>query len=348
MLASYSYGDGIGNHATALYNALRERGVETAVYSNFVDEPLKHIGQHTSQYHCRPDDVILHHLGGGGDMNELVAGYDCRVILNYHNITPPRYFEGYNALAQKDASRGYEDVRVLAEKVDCAISVSEYNTSELRRMGYTCPLHTIPIIMGFDDYKKPADPKILNKYSKSRGITNIVFVGRIAPNKKHEDLILDFYYYTKYYNPNSRLILAGNYRGLENYCVKLKKYAKKLGLRNVIFTGHVQFSELLAYYQVADVFLCESEHEGFCIPLVEAMYFQTPIVAFDSSAVGQTLGTGGILLQKKDPLLAAAVVDQLVRDADLRKRVQDRQREQIQKFAPEAAVDAYLKVLLGE
>lgn len=348
LLDSYFYGDGIGNHATALHNAFQTRGVESLVYARFVDPRLAHIGHDIQEYVCQPDDTILLHMGAGSEVNQLVMNYNCRVVMNYHNITPAKFFEDCNPEAVKNSKRGREDLEMLKEKVACAISDSAYNSSELENMGYTCPLYSVPIIMDFNDYKQPADAATLRKYSKDKGITNIVFVGRIAPNKKHEDIIRDFYYYTKYYNPKSRLILAGNMRGFVKYGVRLTEYVRKLGLTNVVFTGHVKFQELLAYYQVADVFLCESEHEGFCIPLVEAMYFGAPIVAYNSSAVGETLGSGGILLQEKDPKLAAAVMDQVVLDGSLREKIRQEQKLQLQRFAPDTAVDAYLKILLEE
>ena len=347
ILDSYFYGDGIGNHTTALHNAFCKRNIESLIYARFVDPRLSHIGKDISEYESRPDDTILLHLGAGSEVNRMVLNYNCRIIMNYHNITPAKFFEGYNEEAMGNCRRGMEDLQMLRDKVSCVIADSQYNASELEKMGYTCPMYSVPIIMKFDDYDQPADQTTLAKYDKKDGITNIVFVGRIAPNKKQEDIIRDFYYYTKYYNPKSRLILAGNMQGFVKYGLRLKKYAKKLGLKNVVFPGHVQFQELLAYYQVADVFLCESDHEGFCIPLVEAMYFGAPIIAGDSSAVGETLGTGGILLPEKNPQLAAALIDQVVSNDDLRKKMAEEQKKQLERFSPDGAVDAYVKILLA-
>lgn len=345
ILDSYSYGDGIGNHAGALDCAIKARGVDTQIYARYVDPRLTHMGQNIENYVPTEDDVILHHLGAGSELNRKVAEYGRPIILNYHNITPPEFFEGYSPSLQANCQAGYEEVKYLADKVEMAISDSAYNSSELKRMGYTCPLRNIPIVMDFSDYAQTPDADTVEKYSD--GVKNIVFVGRITPNKRHEDVILDFYYYTKYFEPNSRLILVGNSRGFEGYYLKLQKFVKKLGLTNVVFTGHISFKQILAFYHVADLLLCESEHEGFCIPLVEAMYFKKPIVAYDSSAVGETLGTGGILLDKKDPKLAAAVMDQVVRDELLREKILKQQELELRRFDPQKAVDAYLDILLA-
>lgn len=344
LLDSYSYGDGIGNHASALHNALQAKGVGTKIYARYVDPRLTHMGESIESYVPSSDDVILHHLGAGSEINRKVSQYGLPVILNYHNITPPEFFAGYSSRLQENCRAGYEEVRALADKVQMAISDSAYNSAQLEKMGYTCPLHHIPIVMDFADYAKTPDAETVEKYTD--GVKNIVFVGRISPNKKFEDLILDFYYYTRYFEPNSRLILVGNPRGFEGYYLKLRKLTKKLGLNNVVFTGHIKFTQILAFYQVADLLLCESEHEGFCIPLVEAMYFGKPIVAYESSAVGETLGSGGILLKEKDPKLAAAVMDQVIRDEELRQKILQQQKLELQRFDPKKAVEAFIDILM--
>lgn len=343
---SYSYGDGIGNHTGALHNALKAKGVQTQTYARYVDPRLAHMGQLVDTYVPEEDDVILYHFGAGSPLTQKVVEYGLPIIINYHNITPPHFFAGYRPALAENCRAGYEEIKHLADKVDMAISDSAYNSSQLEAMGYTCPLYHVPIVMDFADYAKTPDEDTVKQYSD--GVKNIVFVGRITPNKKHEDIIMDFYYYTKYFEPNSRLILVGNARGFEGYYLKLKKLVKKLGLTNVVFTGHIKFTQILAFYHVADLLLCESDHEGFCIPLVEAMYFGKPIVAYDSSAVGETLGCGGVLLQEKNPRLAAAVMDQVVRDEALREKILQQQKRELQRFDPQKAVDDFMKILLKE
>ena len=164
------------------------------------------------------------------------------------------------------------------------------------------------------------------------GRTNIIFVGRIAPNKRQEDVIRAFYFY-KQLDPDARLILAGSQTGFENYADRLRDYADKLGLRDVLFTGHVSFPELLAYYRTATAFLCMSEHEGFCVPLVESMYFNVPIAARKAAAVPDTLGGSGLLLEDNDPLVAAKAVERLVRDKKLRDDVIQDQRRRLADFS---------------
>ena len=176
---------------------------------------------------------------------------------------------------------------------------------------------------------------------------NFIFVGRIAPNKKQEDVIRAFSCYQRFCNPKSRLILVGSWSGAESYYRRLCRYTAALQAENVLFTGHIPFPDILAYYHVADLFLCMSEHEGFCVPLVEAMYFGVPILAYRACAVPDTLGDSGILLDKKDPVEAAMVADRILTDTSLRRELVARQRRRQQDFSY-GAVRALLESQLRE
>ena len=197
-------------------------------------------------------------------------------------------------------------------------------------MGYRQKIDVLPILIPYGDYDKTPSQNILDKYGDGR--TNILFTGRISPNKKQEDVIKAFFYYKNYMNQDARLFFVGKYAGMEAYYEQLKRYVEVLDLKDVYFTGHIKFDEILAYYRTADVFACMSEHEGFCVPLVEAMYFGVPIVAYDSSAIADTLGNGGILTEDKDPKLVAEIINRLVQDETLRKEIIFRQKEQLKRF----------------
>ena len=162
--------------------------------------------------------------------------------------------------------------------------------------------------------------------------TKIVFTGRVAPNKKHEDLIATFSYYKKYINPKSRLLLVGRYDFFPEYYRRLQKYVEQLGVEDVIFTGQVKFPDILAYYKVADVFLCLSEHEGFCVPLVESMMFDVPVIAYDSCAVGETLGGCGLLLNDKTPAVVAEAIERVRTDERLKHTIIENQKIRLKYF----------------
>lgn len=161
----------------------------------------------------------------------------------------------------------------------------------------------------------------------------MLFVGRIAPNKAHEDIIKSFYYYKKYVSEDSRLILVGNDGGFENYSKLLKKLIKELNLESdVIFPGHIKFEEILAFYKVADLFLCMSEHEGFCVPLVESMFFEIPILAYNSSAIKYTLGNSGVIVNKKDYFLISELMNFILSDENVKKEIIKKQNKRLEDF----------------
>lgn len=350
VLTTLSFGDAVGNDTMALKGAIENMGFKTAIYAENIDSRLpKHTAEHIEKLKITDSsDIMIYHKSTGTDLSFKLDKYKCRKIMIYHNITPPDFFRPYNSSACSLTEYGLEGARYLSDKVDYCLAVSSFNRSNLIDMGYKCPIDIRPILIPFDDYKKAPDEKIVKTYSDD-GYVNIVFVGRIAPNKKHENLIRAFYQYKKI-NPKSRLILVGSYSGMENYYERLVKYTNALGLEDVIFTGHIKFNEILAYYHIADVFLCMSEHEGFCVPLVEAMFFDVPIIAYNTSAIGDTLGGSGILLEDNDPLFTAMMIDKLVNNSSLRESVLEKQRKRLEDFQYEkirSMFEGYLRNFIG-
>ena len=156
------------------------------------------------------------------------------------------------------------------------------------------------------------------------------------PNKKFEDVIACFAAYKEKYDPTARLFLVGNYQETDIYYQHLQEYIKKCGVKDVIFPGHIAFNAILAYYKIADLFLCMSEHEGFCVPLVEAMFFETPIVAYASTAIPGTLGGSGVLVETKEPETVAETMNRVMQDAEYRGEILKKQDERLKDFAYES------------
>ena len=146
---------------------------------------------------------------------------------------------------------------------------------------------------------------------------NVMFVGRVIPSKKIEDVIRFFHAYKRWFNPRSRLLLVGSHGGFERYVAMLQNLVDRLGVSDVHFLGHVSNAELTAYYELADVFLCASEHEGFCVPLVESFHMGVPVLAYAAAAVPATMDGAGILYDDKDPIRVAALIDQVATDRRL-------------------------------
>ncbi len=336
LLPSLVHGDAIGNDVMCMDAVLRAEGYETRIYADYLgagtaEESAFQAGDLSE---VGEKDLVLYHLSTGSRLNELVPKLPCKKIFIYHNITPAHFFAGCNPAMEQKARRGLYEAARLREAADMVLAVSQYNKEHLRSMGYTCPIEVMPILIPWEDYERPADNGVLEKYKD--GCFNILFTGRVAPNKKQEDLIAAFCEFHKNYLPQSRLILVGNEAGMEIYGKELRQYAATLGLggQEVVFTGHISFEELLGFYKAADIYLSLSEHEGFCVPLVEAMHFSVPVVAFDAGAVAETLGGSGILLNNKEPAYVARVLWELREHPKLREKLlegQNRRRSAFEK-----------------
>lgn len=347
LLPTLSFGDAIGNDTIALRGAIEEMGYATEIYADNIDKRLPaNIAKKADKLKdLKKDDLVIYHKSTGTDMTFRFGELDCRKIMIYHNITPPDFFRPYSIAAAQLTEQGYEGLRFLRDKVVYCLADSAYNRSELVKMGYSCPIDVRPILIRFEDYEQSPDEATLQKYRDGR--KNLVFVGRIAPNKRQEDVIRTFYCY-KRLEPESRLILVGSNSGFENYRERLQKYANALGIGDdVIFTGHIGFREILAFYHAADAFVCMSAHEGFCVPLVEAMFFGVPVFACDTSAISDTLGGSGVLLDDNDPVLAAAMIHRVLGDEKLRSSITEGQRRRLEDFSYERVKDTFTGLLKG-
>ncbi len=335
IMPTVSFGDAVSNDARAICKVVSEMGYKTGIYAENVDYRINDTKVHRIKKlpKLSNEDIVIFNHSTGTDLCSFLPNIPGRKMMIYHNITPPEFFSPYNTAAAQVTKKGYSGTKYLSDKIDYVMAVSDYNAQDLRKMGYVCPMFIRPILIPFEDYKKTPDASVINKYSD--GYTNIVFVGRVAPNKKQEDLIRIFAYYKKNINPRSRLIIVGNDSGMEKYSACLKSYVEALGVEDVVFTGQISFKAILAYYKVADVFMCMSEHEGFCVPLVEAMFFDVPIIAYASSAIPDTLGGSGMLVDNKDPIFVSMLTDKLVNDKTFREHVIEKQRARLEYFSYE-------------
>lgn len=332
IVPTLAYGDAIGNEVFAFKNLIKSLGYKTEIYTDSIVPPLnKKCAQLIdNKTNFSESDIIMYHLSTGSKLNYKFAEFKGRKIVIYHNVTPPEFFELYNRFFYDLNTEALKEVKFLADKVDYCLADSEYNKKDLIDLGYKCKIDVLEILLAFDEYKKKPNLQTLSLYADSR--VNLLFTGRIAPNKKIENIISTFYQYKKNYNPLARLFLVGSYKEDDLYYQKLIRYINELKLSDVIFTGHIPFDQILSYYKLADVFLCMSEHEGFCVPLIEAMLFDVPILAYDKCAIKGTLSGAGILFENNDPLYTAALVDRIIRDEALRKKVVNNQQKRLQDF----------------
>jgi glycosyltransferase involved in cell wall biosynthesis len=251
----------------------------------------------------------------------------------YHNITPAEFFEPYRPEYVPALRQGREDLAKLAPLFPISCGDSTYNALELKERGFDSPT-VVPIPVEARKWNFMPDATLMSELQDGR--TNILFVGRLAPNKKQDDLVKAFNQYLNF-DPDARLILIGKAEEGDRYAEHLQDLIESLQLHDsVILPGSISDAELEAYYRTAHLFWSMSEHEGFCVPLIEAMWFDVPVLAFKSSAVPETMGHGGILFSDKDDLhQLAALAHVMITDRELRAKIIRAQREQRLTFLPD-------------
>lgn len=346
LLPTVAYGDAVGNNALAIAAMLRRQGCETAIYAENIDARLpRGLVQYASEMPAlSAQDVLLYHLSFATELNLRLTELGGRKVIQYHNITPARYFEPYDAAAAESCRKGREQMCMLRDVPQLCLADSEYNRQELLAAGYACPVKVCPILVPFADYAQTPDSEIIERYRD--GWANFLFVGRVTPNKKQEDVIRAFAWYKRHISEKARLFLVGS-EAIPRYTASLDAYVHELGVKDVIFPGHIRFSQILAYYHAADVFLCMSEHEGFCVPLLEAMYFGVPIVARNTTAIPGTLGGSGLLLPDADPVAAALAAERILRSPELKTRLAAGQKMRLRAFSEQAVQEQLLSALRG-
>jgi L-malate glycosyltransferase len=320
VLATLGYGDAIGHEVLGIQRALHQAGYDSHIYVETADPRLEDL---TLDYRdmvgrISADDVLIHHFSIGSRASRTAYALPGRMVLVYHNITPPEYFIGVHKDLVRLCFRGRRELRAYVPRVDLALGDSEYNRCELAQLGFPAT-GVLPVVPDFTHLD--VEPDHLLSSSFDDGWTNVLFVGRVIPNKKFEDVIRAFHAYRTRCNPRSRLLLVGSHGGFERYLAMLHALVARLGTPDVHFLGHVSNEELSALYDVADLFLCASEHEGFCVPIVEAFHKRIPVMAYASTAVPATMDGAGVLYGSKDPWEVARVMDAILSDARIEQAI---------------------------
>ncbi len=334
-LPTFSYGDAIGNHVLALRALLRSAGATSEIFTIACHPRVRQESREWRAYEAvdGPGNVCILHFSIGTPMATAFTRLRSRRVLIYHNITPAEFARGVNRRMERECRMGREQLATLAGRTELAIGVSEYNRRELEEMGFS-PTAVLPVIVDFADHDRQGPvPELERRWGDGR--TNVLHVGRSAPNKRLEDVVRSFHVYRRI-DPKSRLLLVGTDAGLENYSAAVRELVARLGTPDVHFVGHVDFRELCALYRIADLYLAMSEHEGFCVPLLEAMHFGVPIVAFAAGAVPETLGGAGLLVREKRYDEIAEMMHLAVSDRALRERLKAAGRERLGRFEPQA------------
>lgn len=317
FLPVLSQGDACSGHALQAQRILREMGVDSDLFVEHAHPPMEGLARSYRDYaeRARSGDVLLYHLAVGSVLADALQERPERLVVDYHNLTPVEYFELWDPSHTWAVTWGRRQLADLAGRSEAALADSRYNEADLVDLGYRNTT-VVPILLdtaAFDhEVDASAEARLLER--KEAGGGDWLFVGRIAPNKAQHDIVKAFAVYRRVYDPQARLWLVGGSAG-GAYSQALERLISSLRLRRAVtVTGAVSPGVLSAHFRTADVFVCLSEHEGFCVPLLEAMHHRLPIVAHAAAAVPGTLGDGGLLLDDKAPTTVAAAAHLVLDD----------------------------------
>ena len=333
VLPSISLGDATSNIAFHIQNYIKNQGYQSEIFVEHINESVRGMCQtFDSSMISKNDGLIYHHAIACNVLKDVILHSGSKALI-YHNITPADFFIEYDIRFYGILQKGRDQLPLLAPFFPISLGDSSFNVQELRECGFQNPA-----VMGIgitpEKWNIESLPSLFDKFYD--GGTNILYVSRVSPNKCQHDLIEAFEHY-KRLDPNSRLIIVGSFDPSDNYCRRITQIVKDSKVKDSIFiVGKVNEQELYTYYRLGDLFWSMSEHEGFGVPLLEAMWFDIPVLAFSKCAVSETMGNGGILFYDKcDMAKLSALAYTINHDKQIKKAIISNQRSHRTKFLPE-------------
>ncbi len=315
VLGALHPGDAVGREALAIRSHLRAAGYESDIFAGFVDPRLGAEARPLRDYSAREggDAACVYHFSPGSPAGRVALEARGALAVVYHNVTPARFFAGWSEESARLAAGADVELRELARRASLGLAKSTFSRRDLEAAGFPASV-VLPFV--HEPGPPPSRSPVFERlYADGR--RHVLAVGRLAPNKRLDDVLRAFALLQRGPVPRSRLLLVGD-DGLHAYAGALRDLARSLRLRDVVFCGRVEEDELRSAYVLADVLVSLSEHEGYGVPLVEAMLAHVPVVAYDAGAVAETMAGAGVLLREKSPEVVAAVVERLLGDDSLR------------------------------
>jgi glycosyltransferase involved in cell wall biosynthesis len=321
VIPSLASRDAIGVHTINLRDGLRQAGIDSDIFYGSFTPDVQHEGRPVTELgRAGRDRWLLYQSSIGSPVYDIFAARSEPKLVNYHNITPAHLLAAWEPNVAYEVALGRTQLARLAPQSRLAVADSGFNESELRAAGFSRTA-VVPLLIDMHRKSDEADPALaaeLARHKEATGGAELLFVGKISPHKAPHDLVKMLAVLRRLYDPAARLHLVGSPLG-ETYEPALRAFTAELGLGGAVnFAGSVTGAELEAYLQAADVFVCASDHEGFCVPLAEAMGHGVPVVAYGVTAVPETVGGAGLLLPDKSPARFAAAVARVRSDAVLR------------------------------
>lgn len=341
LVPAFHYGDAIGSEALFIRDSLREKGFKSDIYCIDADPGLEGEAKNYKEWD-RVSDISILHYAIPSPLNQAMKEAKGKKVIIYHNITPHEFFLPFDSKMVRICYEGRRQLKELLPYLDLVLCDSPFNEQEIKELGFE-KTGVLPLFIDWRRYETKGESIVKEVFSDE--IPNILFVGRVVPNKKIDDLIRVIAYYKKFISPIIRLLIVGKTFSCPPYFDSLIKLMAKLKISKdeVLFLDHINDSELAEIYRVSKVFFSMSEHEGFFLPAVESMYFDLPVVAYNSSAVPFTLGDSGIIFEEKRIDEVAEIVHRVIYDESFRESIIKSQRKRLEYFKN---LD-HLKILLN-
>jgi glycosyltransferase involved in cell wall biosynthesis len=320
VVAGFAEGDAISNEARAIQGIFRKWGWQSDIFADpsHTSPLMRSVARPLSEYGATAGDGLILHYSIASPANALFMAALARKVVIYHNITPPDFYRGYDDRVVRQLEEALGLLKPVVSAADAVWADSAFNATELQNLTGRAA-SVFPLLFDATQLDLAPDPNVFIKLAVP--MTNLLFVGRMAPNKRIENLILAFAWYHRVFNRQSRLLIVGSERTAPRYYLMLRMLANELDLPNVCFERYASANGLPAYYELADVFVTASEHEGYCLPLVEAMHKRVPVVARRTGGMPEALGEGGLLYEDASPEELGALLDRVVRDSALRQNL---------------------------
>jgi glycosyltransferase involved in cell wall biosynthesis len=348
VIPSLASRDAIGVHTLAIADALREAGLASDIFYGDCSPDLLKVARPVGALgRAAKDRWLLYQSSIGSPVFDAFAARPEPKLVNYHNITPADLLQAWEPGVGYEVGLGREQLARIARQCRLAIADSAFNEGELHDAGFECT--AVASLLIDMTVRAEADPARLRRLraAKEDGGPDFLFVGKVSPHKAPHDLVKMLAVYRRLYHPRARLHLVGSPLG-RRYGPALDSFVADLGLTGAVsVAGSVRPEELEAYYRTADVFVCASDHEGFCVPIVEAMAHDVPVVAYGAAAVPETVGEAGLLLESKDPLAFAAAVHRVMDDDHLRRVFSRAAAGRVEMYSLARARTRFVELVVG-
>lgn len=329
LVAGYADGDAISREARVLRDIFRKNGYCSHIYASpgNIADGVKNDCRELSDYKDSPSDILINHYSIASESTLLFLNSKGRRIVRYHNITPPEFFDGFDDDLASQLRRARAELPDVLAGAHSIWPVSQFNAVEIGQSG-AGNIKILPLVCARPG-ESPSPNQAMSRLLGNQ-VKNILFVGRIVPNKRIEELIEMFAWIYKEIDSNTRLLIVGSERSCPRYCAMLRLYASRLNMVNACFAGFVKEEELSACYQKADVFVSASRHEGFCLPLLEAMSQGTPVVARKTGGMPEAVGSGGVLFDGASSRELAVLVHRVMTDPVMRELICEAQSKRLE------------------